>query len=124
MTTIDIPTEPTPSPQPPDDNYPADAVAPRFDEQGRKFVPEEPYPGILNLPCGPADALVLSRFWAETAAEAVRMGDAKAWTFAETRAAHLLRLARRMQPDCQAPFLSLTSEQLEEFVVKHGGGEA
>jgi hypothetical protein len=123
MTTSATVADPLPpAPQPQEDGYPAEAVAPRFDEQGRKFVPEAPYPGILNLPCGPADALVLSRFWAETAAEAGRTGNTEAWSFAETRSAHFLRLARNLQPLCVQSFLRLTPEQLEVFTIKHPKG--
>jgi hypothetical protein len=113
-----------PAPQPPADEYPADAVAPRFDELGRRFMPEEPYPGILNIPLGPIDALALSSFWSDAAADAARMGNGEVWSFAEERAAAFLRLARIMQPNCRAPFISLSAEQLDALIVKPAGGVA
>ena len=125
MTTAELSTTPLPSaPQPPADEYPPDAVAPRFDEHGRKFVPEEPMPGVVNVPLGPIDALALSLFWANAATDAVATGSGEAWSFSETRAAHFLRIARHIQADCQEPFVSLSADQLEAFAAKHSGGVA
>jgi hypothetical protein len=111
-----------PAPQPPVDEYPADAVASRYDEHGRRFMPEEPYPGILNIPLGPIDALALSSFWADAATHAATVGKDDVWLFAEERSAAFLRLARIMQPNCQAPFISLSAEALEALKAKHAGG--
>ena len=125
MTTAELSTTPLPSaPQPPADEYPADAVAPRFDEHGRKFVPEEPMPGVVNVPLGPADALFLSLCWADTATNAVHAASIDLWSFAEMRAAHFLRIARQLQPECKAPFISLSADDIEASVAKHAGGVA
>jgi hypothetical protein len=113
-----------PAPQPREDEYPADAVSPRFDELGRRFMPENPYPGVINLPLGPRDVLALSLFWTDAASTAATTGDGEAWSFAETRAAHFLRIAREIQPYCQAAFLSMTREQLEAWAAKRSGGAA
>ena len=118
-------TGPLPAaPEPPADDYPQDAVAPRFDEHGRKFMPEEPYPGILSIPIGPIDALALSLFWADAATHAARTGEGEVWSFSEERSAHFLRLARFMQPNCRDQFLSLSPDQIETLMARHSGGAA
>ena len=119
MTLTDNPTAPAP---PLADDYPPYAVAPRFDEQGRKFVPEEPVPGVVNVPLGPVDAMALYLFWRDAAINAVAAGSGEAWSCSETRAAHFLRIARHIQPDCRDPFISLSASQLEALVAKHAGG--
>jgi hypothetical protein len=113
-----------PAPQPPEDEYPSNAVAPRFDEHGRRFMPEVPWPGIVNLALGPVDVMILHVFWKDTARKAAAAGNGEAWSFAEMRAAHFLRIAREIQPECQAAFVSLTREQLEAMAEKHARGIA
>jgi hypothetical protein len=80
--------------------YPAEAIPPIIDKQGRELIPRFPMPGhpVMNVAITTWELLALAHLQANEAAEAARGGQADRWRSAEERSAGFLRLAQELDP--------------------------
>jgi hypothetical protein len=80
--------------------YPAAAIKPIFDQEGREFVAKLPMPGhpVMNVALIVWEMLALAHLWANEATEAAQSGNADKWRFAEERWRLYLQLAQQLDP--------------------------